>query len=168
MSQVEIGRVIKPHGLRGQVGVLLHRTDSNQLENVSSVTLKAKDGAVIDAKLESIARMGQGYRVKFVGYDDRSAAEGLRGATLSLPREQLPPLEGSERYLIDMVGAKVLGPAREEFGTVVDVRCYPSVDSIIIERPDGSTVEQPLVDDWVRITDENKTTIVLTSLEGLL
>jgi ribosomal 30S subunit maturation factor RimM len=150
------------------VGVLLHRPDSDLLEKISSVILELRGGSVVDAKLESVARMGRGYRVKFAGFSDRTGAEGLRGAILSLPREQLPPIEASESYLVDMVGAKVLGPAREEFGTVVGVRCYPSVDSIVIERPDGSTVEQPLVDDWVEVAEDAPTTIVLTSLEGLL
>ncbi len=168
MSQVEIGRVVKPHGLRGEVGVLLHQTESDLLEQLSVVSLRVRDGSIVEAQLASVAKMGRGYRVKFVGFDDRTAAEGLRGAILSMPREQLPPLGESESYLIDLVGVKVLGPSQDELGIVVDVRCYPSVDSIIIERADGSTVEQPLVGDWVKILGEKPSTILLLSLEGLL
>lgn len=148
--------------------MLLHQTESDLLEQVSEVILRVKDGSVVQAKLASVARMGRGYRVKFVGFEDRAAAEGLRGATLSLPRDQLPPLDDSESYLIDLVGAKVVGPTQEELGTVVDVRCYPSVDSIIIKRLEGSTVEQPLVDDWVKILEGKPSSIILVSLEGLL
>ncbi len=148
--------------------MLLHQTGSDLLEQVSEVILRVKDGSVVEARLASVAKMGRGYRVKFVGFEDRSAAEGLRGAILALPREQLPSLEGNESYLVDLVGAKVIGPTQEVLGTVVDVRCYPSVDSIIIERTDGSTVEQPLVDDWVKIVEGKPSSVILISLEGLL
>ena len=168
MSQIEIGRVIKPHGLRGEVGVLLHRPDSDLLERVATVTLVDKKGTVVVARLEGVARMGRGFRVKFGGFDDIHAAEQLRGATLQLPREELPALDTGESYLTDLVGARVIGPEGDEFGVVVGVQCYPSVDSVVIDKLDGSRVEQPLVEDWVTILDPKVGAIALKSLEGLL
>lgn len=168
MTGVEIGRVVKPHGLRGEVGILLHRADSSLLESLTFVTLEGNDGTATVYKVEHVARMGRGLRVKFGGCDDRTAAEKLRGATVSVPREILPPLEVGETYLADLIGAKVIDPKGDDFGVVVAVRCYPSVDSVIIDRTDGSSVEQPLVEDWVTIVMATTPTLVLSSLEGLL
>lgn len=168
MSQVEIGRVVKPHGIRGEVGVLLHHAESDLLERVQTVTLLTAQGESVSAEFERVARMGRGYRVKFRGVDDRTAAEGLRGARLSVPRDLLPPLEEGELYLADLVGANVTGPDGRDFGVVVAVQSYPSVDSAIIERPDGTQVEQPLVDEWVNIDQAPKPRLTLKSLEGLL
>ncbi len=167
MSQVEVGRVIKPHGIRGEVGVLLHQADSDLLERINAVTLQTAQGESVAAELERIARMGRGYRVKFSGFNDRTAAERLRGATLSVPRDVLPALPGDECYLVDLVGAKVMGPDGQDFGVVIDVQSYPSVDSAIIEMLDGTQVEQPLVDEWVNINDAPRR-LALKSLEGLL
>ena len=168
MSQVEIGRVIKPHGIRGEVGVLLHHIDSDLLERITEVTLQTTHGVSVIAALEKVARMGRGFRVKFGGIDDRTAAEQLRGATLCVPRDTLPPLPPDESYLVDLVGAVVIGPDGTKFGIVVEVQSYPSVDSVIIERPDGTCVEQPLVEEWVEIRDGPKAVVALSSLEGLL
>ena len=154
--------------MRGEVGVLLHRAESDLLKRITAVNLKDKNGTDVVTKLEHVARMGRGFRVKFCGCDDRTAAERLRGAILSVPREELPPLETAENYLIDLVGARVIGPEGTEFGIVVGVRCYPSVDSIIIDKPDGSRVEQPLVEDWVTTVDAKMRIIALRSLGGLL
>lgn len=168
MNEVEIGRVVKSHGTRGEVGVLLHREESDLLERIQAVTLVRTDGTSVLTRIERVSRMGRGFRVKFLGYNDRDATERIRGAVLFVPREVLPPLPADENYLIDLVGATVFGPDGEQVGTVVAVQSYPSVDSVVIERPDGSTVEQPLVDNWVRSVDAKQRQIQLGSLEGLL
>ena len=167
MSQVEIGRVIKPHGIRGEVGVLLHHTESVLLEHLTEVTVHLNAGESKALHIENAAKMGQGYRLKFEGCNDRNAAEVLRGATLWVPREALPPLD-DEEYLVDLVGLRVTGPDGTPFGVVTAVMTYPSVDSVIIEKSDGTRVEQPLVDEWIEIIRADETTIALRSLEGLL
>jgi 16S rRNA processing protein RimM len=169
LSQVEIGRVVKPHGIRGEVGVLLHQPQSDLLEHLTGATVELPDGAAQLLRLERVAKMGQGYRVKFEGVDDRNAAERLRDARLSIPRDALPPLDDDEAYLVDLIGASVLGPDSAPFGVVIDVLTYPSVDAVVIERPDNTQVEQPLVEEWVEITnDGERPQVRLKSLEGLL
>ena len=168
MSQVEIGRVVKPHGIRGEVGVLLHQPESDLLEHLSELTLQLQAGESQLIRLERVAKMGKGYRVKFPGFDDRDSAERLRGATLWVAREALPKLEGDEQYLVDLVGVRVFGPDGAPFGSVVEVLTYPSVDSLVIEKLDGSRVEQPLVDAFAEVVHAGETTIALRSLEGLL
>jgi 16S rRNA processing protein RimM len=153
------------------VGILLHHVDSDLLERIRTVTLQTPDGESFAVELERAARMGKGYRVKFLGFEDRTAAERLRAAVLLVPRELFPPLPATESYLVDLVGATVVDPDGGHFGIVVAVQSYPSVDSVIIEKPDGTRVEQPLVGDWVELVrSENaqQTRLSLRSLEGLI
>lgn len=148
---------------------MLHQPQSDLLEHLAEVTLQSATGGLRTVRFERVAKMGQGYRVKFQGIDDRNAAELLRDATLTIPREALPPLNDDEAYLVDLVGASVLGPDGSEFGVVVEVFTYPSVDAVVIERPDSTHVEQPLVEEWVDIArDGARPKIRLKSLEGLL
>ena len=149
------------------MGVLLHQADSDLLERINAVMLQTAEGESVAAELERVMRMGWGYRVKFGGFNDRTAAERLRGATLSVPRDVLPLLPDDECYLIDLVGAKVTGPDGQDFGVVIAVHSYPSVDSAIIELLDGTQIEQPLVDEWVDIGDAPPR-LALKSLDGLL
>jgi len=168
LNEVEIGRVVKAHGIRGEVGVLLHREESDLLERIQAATLIRTDGTSVHTRIERVSRMGRGYRVKFLGYNDRDAAERIHGAVLLVPREVLPPLPADESYLIDLVGARVVGPEGESVGRVIAVQSYPSVDSVVIERPDGSIVEQPLVENWVCSVDAKQCQIQLSSLDGFL
>lgn len=146
----------------------MHWAESDLLKYVKSAHLKLTDGKTVELEIGKLRPSGQGFLVKFVGVDDRNAAEALRGAFISVDRSLLPPADPGEAYLSDLIGRQVFGPDGNLVGKVVDVATYPSVDAIIIERDDGSKVEQPLVDDWVEPFDATSERIVLRSLDGLV
>ncbi len=146
----------------------MHWAESEALLVAKSAQLKLADGTVVERELTRVRKSGRGYIVKFLGVDDCGAAETLRGATLSVDRELLPAVEPGEAFLSDLVGKQVLGPDAVLIGTVVEIASYPTVDCLVIERQDGSRVEQPLVDEWVEPLDGAAERIVLHSLDGLV
>ncbi len=146
----------------------MHNEQSDLLEHVTEVIARAIDGTRRTLQIERAVPMGRGYRVKFSGCDDRTNAEHLRGLLLSVSRDDLPELPNDESYLVDLIGARVFGPAGEEVGEVIAVQNYPSVDALVVRMPDGRTVEQPWVEDWVEQVDKASQRIVLSGLEGLL
>ena len=75
MREIEVARIIKPHGLKGEVGVLMHNEQSDLLEHVSMVFATASNGTQRTLLLERAVPMGRGYRVKFSGCDDRISGE---------------------------------------------------------------------------------------------
>lgn len=172
-ESIELGRISRPHGLRGEIEVRLHWPESTALLEAENVVLSAPRAA--DAEGEQRA-----YRVRYAratpkgvllclhDVADRDAAEALKGWTVSLPRTVMPPLGPGEYYLCDTLGADVLGPDGAPIGKVVDLRLYPSVDALLIERADGSQTELPLVDPYLREVDVATKTIVLASLDGLM
>jgi 16S rRNA processing protein RimM len=165
---IEVARIVKPHGIAGELGVLMHWAESDALERVERVRLSLPDGTTKEYAIARVRKAPKGYLLKLVGVDDRNQADALRDALISVDRSRLPVLDEGETFLSDLVGAKVLGPDGQELGHVVEIVSYPSVDCLVIKRADGSTVEQPLVDDWVQPFEPKSSTIVLTSLEGLV
>lgn len=141
---------------------------SDLLGSIESFVGTSVDGVRCSLTVERAIPMGRGYRVKFVGIDDRDAAEALRGCRLSVPREALPELEEGEAYLVDLIGAKVFGPDGVELGEITGIQNYPSVESLVIRRDDGTTMEQPYVDDWIESIDVQQKRVVLSALDGLL
>jgi len=167
LDVLEVARVIKPHGLGGEVGVLMHWEGSDALSRANSVRLELADGSRIDREVERVRQSGRGYLVKFVGVNGRDAAEALRGALVFVDRSILPEVGPGEAFLSDLIGREVVGPDATLIGKVVNIVSYPSVDCIVIELVDGARVEQPLVDDWVEPLDSTPGRVILRGLDGI-
>jgi 16S rRNA processing protein RimM len=166
LSAIEVGRVIKPHGLGGELKVRLHWDESDALDRVDSVVVRRGDEER-ELAIESVRSSPPGVLLKLEGVDDRDTAETLRDALILVPRDALPPLEPGEYYLSDLVGLAVVGPDGP-VGEVVEVRTHPSVDAAVVRLPDGKLVEQPLVEPWLEEVDLDAKKLVLSSLDGLV
>lgn len=172
-EQIELGRVSRPHGLRGEIEVRLYWPESTALLEAESVVLNAPAAPGAEA-VQRICRVRyaratpKGVLLCLHEVADRDAADALKGWTVSLERTVMPPLEPGEYYLCDTVGSDVLAPDGTRIGKVGALRLYPSVDALLIEREGGGQAEQPLVDAFVREVDVVQKRIVLASLEGLI
>ena len=166
LETLEVGRVSKAHGILGELRIVPHWEGSAALEQVAEIWLTLKDRRVAYA-VERARAVPKAFLVKLRGVNDRNAAEALHGATVSVPRSTLPPLEPGEYYLVDLVGSKVLGP-EGLVGHVTGVVSHPTVDVVVVQRPDGSSAEQPLSEPWLVSVDVSAHEIVLSSLDGLM
>jgi 16S rRNA processing protein RimM len=165
-DRVEIGRVAKAHGLRGEVGVKLHWSQSEVLLSVDEV-LVADQGGERAMQIEAARPTPKGVLLKLAGIDDRTAAEALRGASISVLRSTLPEAGAGEYYLSDLIGARVDGPDGT-IGEIVELRVHPTVDSAIIRTPDGRLLEQPLAEGWIAEVDLEARVVLLASTDGLM
>lgn len=117
--------------------------------------------------VESLRPAGKGLLVKLAGIDDRNAADALRGARVLVERSELPALDEGEAYLVDLVGAQVVAPDGV-VGEVVRVETHPTVDTLVIRRPDGSLVEQALAPAFIARLDVPNRTVELANRDGLI
>jgi 16S rRNA processing protein RimM len=159
---VALAEIARPHGVWGEVRLKVYNSDSELLFSQSELLVRRPTGAERMMQVESIRGADAGYLIaKFVGIDDRDAADLLRGASVCVARERFPELEEGEFYVCDIIGAKVVGPAGE-LGVVADFVSYPSADVLVVATGTGGpNVEVPLVDDFVQEVDAGAGRIVL-------
>ena len=152
-GRLEIGRVGKAHGLRGEVVV---EAITNRDERFAPGSVLFLDGA---PRRVTTARRHQGrWLVQFDGVDDRNAAEALRGASLTAePLENLP--EG-ELWVHELVGARVVERDGTDLGTVVAVDANPAHDILVLA--DGVLI--PIV----FVVEHTDGTVVVDLPDGLL
>jgi 16S rRNA processing protein RimM len=130
---VEVGRVTKPHGLRGQVVVDLI-TDRDERVGAGARLHSDLGPLVVASARPQLKRAGHTPRhhwiVAFEGYDGREAVESLRGLVL-----QAEPIDDpDEMWVDDLVGADVvLVSTGESVGTCVAVVANPASDLIELE-----------------------------------
>jgi 16S rRNA processing protein RimM len=120
---LEVGRIEKPHGLRGQVIV---RLLTNRVERLHPGTeLVAPAGPL---RVVTASPHGDRWLVTFHGVDTRDAADALRGTVLSAP----PIDDPDELWVHDLVGAEVIdgGVAR---GRVLEVQANPASDLLVLD-----------------------------------
>jgi 16S rRNA processing protein RimM len=165
-----IGRVARAHGLKGELRVEPFFEGSDALSLATELWLSREPATAEGARAHTVewARaVPKAYLVKLTGVTERDGAEALKGATVWVDRSVLPATDDSEYYLVDLIGAKVVGP-EGEIGTVVEIATHPSVDSVVIQTPEGKRLEQALVDDWVARVSVTDGLIELSTLDGLI
>jgi 16S rRNA processing protein RimM len=148
---LEVGRIVRAHGLKGQVLVDLW---SDRVERLAvGETLQSERGPlVVTASAAHQAR----FIVSLEGVTTREAAERLRGLVLSAPRIE----DDSVIWIDQLFGADVFDAAGTLRGVVVDVEANPASDLIVLDS--GALV--PLT--FVVSVDPNRR-VVIDPPEGL-
>jgi 16S rRNA processing protein RimM len=164
--RLEIGRIGSPHGLSGEVRVMLHFAASEALESAHSVFVVTKDGAR-ELAISGVRPHGRAVLLMLEGVSDRNAAEALRGARLEMDRSALPALAEGEYYLVDLIGATLTGPDGP-VGEVTGIASHPSIASVEVRLRDGRQAEQLLAAPWVARVDAEAGVIELANLDGLV
>jgi 16S rRNA processing protein RimM len=120
---LEVGRIEKSHGLRGQVVV---RLLTNRVERLAPGT----DLTAGDRVLTVVAASPHHDRwlVTFDGVGSRESADALRNVVLSAP----PIEDPDELWVHDLIGAEVVdhGVSR---GRVVEVEANPASDLLVLD-----------------------------------
>lgn len=180
---VAVGRVVKAHGLRGELVVEV-RTDEPEKRFAVGTSLRLADDSR-RVTVSSARRHGERLVVRFEGITDRSSADDLRGAVLTVDQAALPPTEDPEEYYdhqliglaVEQAGGTPAGTVADPVagtvagtvvGTVVDVLHGPGGDLLVVAREGAGDALVPFVHDIVPTVDLDTGRIVITPPDGLL
>jgi 16S rRNA processing protein RimM len=142
--QLVVGRVGRPHGIRGELTVQVH-TDDPDLRFAAGSVL-ATEPAERGPLTVSSSRWHSGrLLITFAGYDDRDGAEDLRGTLLVMDSADLgPPQDPDEFHDYQLVGLEVRTVAGEPVGVVADV-LHQGQDLLVVQPPSGQAADPILV-----------------------
>jgi 16S rRNA processing protein RimM len=141
-DRITVGRIGRPHGVRGQVTVVLEPGDRAYFEPGSQLWADDGRGLVV---VSASAYRDRGLVVGFEGVVDRDGAESLRGTILSVPAASRRELDDGEFWLDDLVGLEAVDPAGTLLGTVTAIDFGVAQDRIVVTTPEGREVLVPFV-----------------------
>ena len=121
---LNVGRVTKAHGLRGEVVVQLW-TDLTERLDPGSVLTTPRGTLTVERARPFQDR----WIVQFEGIVDRSQAERMRGIELAAPAVDVP----GKLWVHELVGATVADAAGNELGVVGAVESNPASDLLVLE-----------------------------------
>ena len=151
---LDIGRVVRAHGLRGQVVVELWTNRPERVAEGSRLTGPGGELTVTRSAPSAPSGGRQRRLVAFDGVATREAAERLLGAVLRAEAIE----DGDAFWVHDLVGSQVYTTAGEMIGTVDCVEANPASDLLVLG--DGKLIPLTFVTDTgVTATGERRLTV---------
>ncbi len=164
---VVVGRIGRPHGLRGEVTVQV-TTDDPDGRFAAGAVLGTDPVSRGPLTVTGMRRSGPVLVIGFDGITDRDAAETLRGTLLTLDSATLPvPDDPDEFYDHQLIGLSVLDRSGVLLGTVVGVMHPPASPVLVVNRPDGSEELVPFVSAIVPVVDLAAGSLVVEPPDGM-
>lgn len=151
---LEVGRITKAFGVRGDVLVALSSDRTSRLDPGAVLSTDRGDLTVVTSSPHQ-----DRWIVHFEGVDDRDVAEGWRGVLL-----RAEPVAGDHDddtlWVHELIGATVVLPDGTAVGTVDEVQSNPASDLLVL----GNGALVPVV----FVTDHEPGRITIDPPEGLL
>ena len=165
-SYIEVARIVKAHGLRGELKLLLYTESAEDLAQYDSFWI-AHDGKMIGQfQVERLRAANRAATIKLAGIDDLTAAEGLRDCALFILESQLPPPSDGQYYIRDLIGMRVVSESGALLGTLNDVLELPANDVYQIIR-DSREILLPAIPEVILNIQLNKRLITVRLPDGL-
>lgn len=161
-DRVVVGRVGKPHGLRGESTVLPDTDDPDRF--VVGARFVSDAGEELTVAAVSPYRE-RGLIVRFGGVTSRGEAERLRGSLLTVGASDRRDLADDEYWPEDLAGLSAVRPDGRPLGTVRRVEFGPGQDRLVVRTDAGTDVLVPFVADIVAAPEGS--TVVIDPPEGL-
>ncbi|MCX4642889.1 ribosome maturation factor RimM [Streptomyces sp. NPDC055059] len=166
--QLVVARIGRAHGIKGEVTVEV-RTDEPELRLGPGAVLATDPASTGPLTIET-GRVHSGrLLLRFEGVRDRTAAEALRNTLLiaEVDPEELPEDE-DEFYDHQLMDLDVVTTDGVEVGRITEISHLPSQDLFIVERPDGSEVMIPFVEEIVTEIDLEEQRAIIDPPPGLI
>src|ERR1039457_4741573 len=120
--QLVVGRITRPHGVRGEVSVEVRTDEPDRRFAVGSVL--ATDPVEAGPLTVESARWHSGrILIQLAGVSDRNGADDLRGTWLTLDSSEAGPSDDPDEFHdAELIGLAVVTTSGEPVGQVTDVR----------------------------------------------
>jgi 16S rRNA processing protein RimM len=164
---VVVGRIGRPHGVRGEVTVEV-RTDDPGLRFVPGAVLRTEPADRGPVTITRVHWHGTTLLLSLEGVDSREAAEAVRNTELLVDVADLPEIEDPDSfYDHQLVGLTVRLPDGSVLGDVTAVR-HEAQDLLVVRRAEGGELLVPFVAAIVPTVDVAGGFVVVDPPEGLL
>jgi 16S rRNA processing protein RimM len=164
---IPVGKIIGPHGIKGQMKLHSYSGNADSLSAVSSVTLKTPNGTLHEFTVNCFKANSGKFILGLQDIDDINLVQPFVGNEVCLTRGQLPGLEADEYYWSDLIGLQVFTDDGTLLGTIEDIFETGSSD-IYVVRGEGREYLIPAIADVITTVDPAAGKIIITPLDGLL
>lgn len=161
-----IGKILRAHGVRGEVRVLLHTDLPERFTWLKEVYVGERNPQPI--AVEGVRFHKEFALLKLVGYDFRDQIDAIKGELLQVPIEDAIPLEEGEYFLFQLVGLDVYTDEGEHLGQLKDVIETGANNVFVVQSEGKKDILLPDTEEVVTDIDFDNGRLTVHLLPGLL
>ncbi|MDI3314303.1 MAG: ribosome maturation factor RimM [Mycobacterium sp.] len=165
-----VGRVVKAHGISGAIVVDVH-TDEPGARFMPGTALRVKGSGDQERSyvIDGVQEHGGRLLVRLAGVSDRAAADALRGSSIVIDSEDLPPIDEPDTYYDHQLeGLRVTTVGGQPVGVVAEVRHTAGGELLAVSCDTGGEVLVPFVSAIVTAVSLEERRIEIDPPDGLL
>lgn len=162
----EVGVVLRPHGLQGEVTISLDVDFPEEYSEMESVFL-LQNGNLVPFFIDSLKLKNKEAFVKFEDIDSKEQALSIKGLPLYLPLDLLPELEPDQFYFHEIIDFTIEDEKEGVLGVVNEVYEAGHQDLIGMMYK-GKEVLIPINDHIIQKVDRANKKLHVLMPEGLL
>ena len=163
-----IGRILKPHGVKGDVRVFPTTDNPSRFEWLEKVHIEfetPREPLLLD--IERVRFSRQLVLLKLKGIDSMDSADKLRGGRITISDEDALPLGIDEYYARDLYNMTVITDIGEELGILTDILETGANDVYAVRMANGRDILIPAVKQYILSVDIKAQVMIVRLIEGL-
>ncbi len=166
MELLEIGRIIRSHGLTGRIKVLSYLESQDVLDDLTEISVGRDVQEAATFPLDSVQTGKECFILKLGGVEDKDAASRLVGSSIWMPLEKMKTLPAGEYYWHEIIGLQVVTEEGRILGRIESV--FPTGgNDVYVCRGNAKEILLPAIDDVIRKIDMDQRMMVVRLLKGL-
>lgn len=155
---IAIGKIRRPHGLKGEVIFEPYPEYSVTLKKGVIVLIGNKKEAYT---IRSIRNMDRNYLIAFDGLDDCDSISHLRNQLIYIKGSELDVLEGGKQYPHQVLGMSVVDENANPVGLLREVLITGANDVYVIVNEKEEEILLPAIDSVIIKVDPDKNTMTV-------
>lgn len=164
---VVIGKVVRPHGIKGWIKVFPLTDDPIRFRLLKDIWLQDRNDNVRVFGIEERSVKKQHVLLKLQGIDGRDQVDRIKDNHIVIQRKDCLSLDKGSYYIFDLLGAKVFTTDGKPVGVLEDVLDYPANDVYVVKNGDEEILI-PAVSQIIKSVDIVSSRIEIDPVEGLL
>jgi len=166
---IPIGKIIKPHGIRGELKVKPLTNIDEIFENLDNVYIYSEENRKsFKSTIIDIRKAGKGFIIFLDGINNLSLAERLRNFYVCIKKNLLPDLDDGEYFFYQVLDSKVYNEDKQFIGNVADIIETGAKNVLVIQREENHRIIEnlvPIVDEFIIKMDLDNKEIFVKVLE---
>ncbi len=149
---IPLGKIIKPHGVKGELKVFLYNDRSSTLKEGLYIWFKLDEKFVKYSviNLRGVTKKSQILKIKEVDTFDKAMLISKKEFFVS--RNDFEELDENSFYLNDLIGCDVFDEKNQSLGKILDVLNFPANDVLLISYEDKEIMVL-FVEDFILLFD---------------